>query len=457
MAKSNTKHLVLLLLVITWLAWPVVVAAQDGSCPGGSYTLTRPQGTWPDDLDICGYDVNYISVEDDPSNNYPCDQYIEADQQDWQSDGVTISFVPEPVTGWGHYIRVNFLYWGAETIWPPVPSNVTLRAEYITAGGEVYSTAIMPISDFPRSSQFTGWVYYDVYVIDFYLPTPHDFDDPVTGYVRLNFDDDENLPLVYVFVKLASVHVGWLAYSPEHCPLPFGDLPATPTLVPWPTETATLPPTWTPTGTYYPPTSTPTWTPGPTAIGGTVTPLPTPTPLIFPTAPAENTPTRMPTVVLPTIAFPTIDFPNVAAAAANQPEQNNLVAVPDIAGPIEMVATQWSDVINKSFDQLVITNTIGITTASGAVAYLISPPTPEAGDYEQYLPAAVQDATNSMASVISFVKSIQLYLPTMWPTIYALLAGVSIIIFTIVVKFAVHWAVIILEWIRRIWEAIPLN
>ena len=458
MARFGSKHLILILFILLGVLIPTKKVSADG-CPENWTAHQPPSGTSPDNVTVCTYDLIGAWVGGSGVEQVPCQgQNIVL----WIDSAPNASFARivfqednPPLTD---QVQIGFAvvqYGNAYR-----PDEPELAVDVINdLGLNLWSTEI-DLDNYWYEWVFgppPDYIYFRIWYV--YITTPYFGYD--VSHTSIQIRPLEN---PYAIPFLSSFQVGAVRVSPanQQIPVPCNVAapPPTPSPPPWPT----LPPTYTPTGTFTPPTGTPT------PIGGTptvfptspvITPLPTttPTPYVFSTVAAIATPTPWPTVVIPTINFPNVSLPVPDPLLPPEPADNSPAVLPgyNLTDPIEMIATQWADVINAPYQYLSITSTIGITTAAGSVAYLISPPTPIPGDFEYYAPTAVQDAVSTLGLVISLIKSVQIYFPVMWPTILAILLAFSLILFTVIARFIVSWVVIILEWIRRVWEAIPLN
>lgn len=458
------RRLLLLSLFLVALYFPAGAASADGVCPDNWTAHQPPLGTSPDNVTICTYDLIGAWVGGSGVEQVPCQgQNIVL----WVDSAPNASFArivfqaDNPALA--DQVQIGFAvvqYGNAYR-----PNDPELAIDVINdLGLNLWSTEV-DLDDYWYEWVFgppPDYIYFRIWYV--YVATPYFGYD--VSHTTIQIRPLEN---PYAIPFLSSFQVGAVRVNPANQQIPVpcdvAEPPPTPSPPPWPTltPTSTIPPTYTPTGTYIPPTETPTPIGTPTLFptSPAITPLPTATSTsyVFSTVAAIATPTPWPTIIMPTISFPGVSMPEPNPLDPPEPADNSPAVLIDynLTDPIEMVATQWADVLSMPYKYLAITSTVGITTASGSVAYLISPPTPIPGDYEYYAPTAVQDAVSTLSLVISLVKSVQIYFPVMWPSILAILIAFSLILFVVIAKFVVSWAVIILEWIRRIWEAIPLN
>jgi hypothetical protein len=63
----------------------------------------------------------------------------------------------------------------------------------------------------------------------------------------------------------------------------------------------------------------------------------------------------------------------------------------------------------------------------------------------------------NIATPIRFIKSVRLYMPNLWPLVMFIMTAFLLAFNTAVVKFAITIIGEVIEIIRKVWEAIPLN
>lgn len=467
MARFSSKHLILIVIIMLACFIPTKRASADDPCPPGWFLGSLPSGTSPDNLQVCYFDWLNAGV------TYEADAACDGEYMFlyYTTPGAGVAHIriypQENDPAFGGAVQVGFLAWffGVEMEEDATPE---LLFEYINEDGQVLYGKSINLENYPYTWEqgifgITPIIYrrYTVYFTTFPIGG-----ELSSGHFRLSPHPDfiDVVPFLSS-INIASFRVAGANHTlPQPCANGYPNPTATP-IPETPTPGPTAPPTYTPTGTYATPTPTETGTPTmtpPIYVTSpivTITPAPTITPPTFVAAPVPATPTPWPTIIMPTIAFPDVNLPVPDPLLPPEPADNSPATLLNynLTDPIEMIATQWVDVINAPYEYLSITSTIGITTASGSIAYLVSPPTPVPGDFEYYAPTAVQDAVSTLSLVISLIKSVQIYFPVMWPTILAVLLAFGLILFTVIARFIVSWAVIILEWIRRVWEAIPLN
>lgn len=469
MNKMNKFVLITLTIFVFWGS-TTRVHAQEIGCPAEDTEIGTPHGSWPGSLVVCESIYNNTYITEDPQNFYPCTQHITAQGSLAYPYGTFgfVAYVPSESV-----VRIRFLYWEGSYLFYATPgSEATILVEYITADGLQYDYLEIPVNSFPNVvTAYYGFYdlpyYYRVYMVDFFISVPNG--GVTNGLFAIAFQGVDMIGDMSAHV--ASLQVGsFNQVFPDFCPLPNGDpWPLTPT----PPGYVSPTPIATPTGTIPF-----TYTPAPTAIAGTIMPTRTPTAIVLATLPLIDTPTPYPVISLPTLQFPlwifptiepintppplTVVFPTATPAATNTPfgggEDGEELGdgVDEMAADIAMLATQWVGVIDAGYEQMALTRTVGITTWVDSFNILVRGPDPvEVEQYAALAPVPVVQAANTMATVISLIKSLQLYAPSLWPVVLTLLISFSLVTGTIIVKVLTNIVWRLLEWIRRLIELIP--
>jgi len=222
---------------------------------------------------------------------------------------------------------------------------------------------------------------------------------------------------------------------PAMCAIPGVTSPATPT------------PNWTPT---------PAGTPASTPIGGTPyptspasTPFPTSTvaPIAFPTTQSEITPTPWGSYTMPSISFPSVSFPDIPPAE-----------VIDMGVPTTSPGGTVPTVVSGNSAGLVTRIYQVNDNWAGAVATAemnadISQDVTGVGS-----PAALANVvTQNIGAPISYFKAVLVYMPNAAPYLGVLLLMAAWVAFNVMAQPMIGVLKVVLELIRRLWEAIPLN
>lgn len=433
MARTNSCLILILLL------FPAAQAAQPELICLPLYAgMSNASQTYPTEVHTCYSALGtsaYVATDDD--DRFPCDQQV---RFLFGGNPSAVAITLPPNYNMSDLVRLRVMIIGEGHIFPDSPptdrgdDSITVQVFSQDDWGVLLSEETRILNDLPEViGSYTVIiginVTYSVWFVDVPLLTESGM---VGGFANFRLNN------VNTLFQLASMQAARFdAPLPDFCPVPNTTNP--PTSTPWPSPTVgpgTPTNTPFPTGTLYPTgTIAPTFTPG-----------------SFPTIPAENTPTPMPTVVLPPVIFPTVFI-------ATPPPL--VTATPDDGGggynfidPISGAATAWAGVINAPATFAPDANT-GLGNTNEVIGMLVAPPTIPAGGVEEV--GSIQEVGNSIATLISFIKSVQLYLPRTWPMVMVSLAVLGLILFTYTARFAVRWAVALIEWIRRLWEAIPLN
>lgn len=431
MARNYPSLIVALFLFFS----PVMQSSPDLACPQLFNLMDTPTQTYPPTTDVC-YSAAGSSahVTTDDSERFPCDQQV-----NFLFGVVDPSAVSIHLDGYNtaDIVRARVQIISEVHIFPDSPpsdrgdDSITVRFYSEDDWGVLLSEQTIFLNDIPEvigSYTIVDPVIatYSVFFLDLLVPTEV---GSIGGFVVFDLNNTNTS------FGLASMQGAYyLEPLPDFCPVPNTTNP--PTSTPFPSPTVGP---GTPTSTPYP---TSTWIP-------TIPIQPTFTPGSFPTIPAENTPTPWPTVILPPVTYPTISIPTPPPL---------ITATPDDGGggfnfidPITGAATAWAGIINGPATFSPGANT-GLGDTNEVIGMMVAPPTP-AGVFSGA--EGVQETANTLATIISFVKSVQLYLPRTWPVVYVTLAVMGLIVFTYAARFAARWAVTVLEWLRRLWESIP--
>jgi hypothetical protein len=422
------------------LFWPgraeAAPAMQNGACPPNSFLVTTPQGTYQDDLVVCSYNLLRVHTQNNVPGRYPCTQRVTMEEQTPWSDGTEhVIYVPDNDQYYGSQLRFRALVYAIEfpyQFFPPAPlpgavlDTSHIGIQHYNSGGFLSAATFKSFTEYQAISTYFEdfpWTYtYKVYLIDetFYSATGQG------GYIRVRIAQSNDQSVRWP-VGIASVRLGSQQDNmPEHCEIPNANLPG-----PTPGSTSTLPPTWTPNATTVgTPSPTPVLTPPPTSVGGTPGPQWTPTPLSFPTVPAENTPTAWAPYSIATINWP--DLPPTVVPAGFPTVDVVTTGIEELANAIE---NEWSPAME--FGQGVGDLDNAALTGTGSPNQIVS------------------EVTAVMSGPISYVKAIQTYLPNTAPYVGFLILAVSWIPFNMMFKFGLSIIARLFELIRRIVELIP--
>lgn len=458
-----------LFVVIVFIAASILIAqkqvmAQSGACPPNSYLLGNPADSWQSSTKACTYNQLVVSLLDDTLDFYPCQQWVNV--LVWNVGQViqdSVVYVPPAAQFLSQTARVRFHLWFIpvnpfQNLIPPGPEYDTLpvKIEYYSSNGNLMSFSVHPLGDYTKIS--TWWDdgaginhYYNVYIIDQTLYT----DNGAGGFfkVRLLTTEDNRPPNGYSWA-MSSWRAGAQGdYMPELCSIPNASLPG-----PTPHPTGTIPPTWTPNAT---PSPTPIQTPGATSIGTTPVPTWTPTAWVWPTLQAEITPSPWPHMSIPTVQFSTPGIPVVDPVTGSAPAipTPDPVSIGSLASGIELVVTRWFTSTNYGLglgEVLPIQQayTSGITSTyiiSGAIAptrTIIAANAGTVGGVLVGIPVYIGEA-------VGYWKMLGQLLPSFWPLLSGIIIYFFVVVFILLLRFGVHTAIALSEWLRRIIELIP--
>lgn len=462
MAKRYFPHLIILGLLLLALLVPATAYAQDGSCPPNTVTLGgAPQGFGSAITDTCATSLSFQWIVDDTVNNhYPCDQFIYTDADNLYAPDTweKVVLINDPTRWLSNIAHIRFyIYTVVEYAGQPgaliypglaLHDDDQIIIEYFDSSGNLFFSYGEPASYYHWGATYFTLNginhYYNIYRVDQFIDT----DDGYGGYFRVSVDQPSFQGTAFHPVRawgLASVMLGSLFdYLEPWCDVPV-TMPATATPPPTPTIAAT----WTPSGS----TPTPYTTPGATNPATTPQPTWTPTVFIYPTLPAESTATPWPVPQLQPLVFPTLEVPTLAPIATPAPvtvgisttiqaEERATTTWDMFSGSID-IATRWATPVAWSLDSF-DTDTGYDSGISGTV-----PLSSTAG--------AFGAALGSITYPVRFMRTVAAYMPNTW-RIIVIVFGMFLVIFgNTIAKLAVTIISEVINIIRRVWEAIPLN
>lgn len=452
MGRYHTLLITLILSTIVYTMSPAVAVA-DSACPDSTASLGVLHGTYTSDIETCVAYANYAysyAFSSSTSGGYPCDQKLTVNYSHWiQSLAVIGPLFQETADNLGGFygvpedrelggiarVRAYIMFRDRySSISPPNRINGEYIIEYINSGkqridtvtGELDDLIVLP-QEYTSPYGFTR--YRNVYYLDELVNVTYGAGTATGGFFKISLRKTTGFPwdidTVVSSVQIANVDSSF----PAMCPASGSFIG--PTATPSPTPTGTL---FTPEFTAVPATLQPTATLTPLSFS-TIPPAPTFTPLAIPTL----APLVYPTLNVPTIPNPVVSTavftgtPTITPTATTTPIPTTDLSTIDAA--VGSFATQISQPISQSITALTITSTANISSTSESLNTTLS--------YVGY--------------PIRFIKAIRLYAPNSWEFWFVALSAVFIITFVYVAKFAlalVTWAI---EWIRKIWEAVPLN
>jgi len=449
--------LLLIPLLFVWLALPGQAAAQVNQCPEGTYQVTTPGGTWPGTTSVCLSDSNHGGAHS--YDSYLCGSWNYIFPEFWSYTLPTLYFVPGIDVGPG--ANIKFMAAMDNPYHPFGAMPFDLEEGDVTIDIKWYygpSNFLLWMTTIDLASQPMVIDYWNDYLG---LPRPYPVyfiyqETPLwtginTSYTYFTVD-------VLYSSRIRSFDLGagvafqissWQANRydvpfPDYCSLsaPAQPTPTVPPPTPTPTPNGSPTPTPLPTQPVYP-TSAP-----PTII---VTPPPTFTPVTFQQIPAEPTATPWSIPTLANLTFPTpapINTPEAALVLTAQvmtvPAQRATVAA-GWMDDINFIEGVWATPAARSMgmfetwseppDDVVITATHTITNPVTGIYFLVQ----------------------NITMPVRMVKSVFIYAPNLWPLVLAVMISASIMIITVALKFGVGLVATIIEIIRRLWEALPLN
>lgn len=434
MAKLNPYYLILIVLLGLFApAGAGAVAAYDpgdpgdgNPCPLNTYQLAHPAGTYPPSLDLCSSLNSYTtSVFNDNPSYYPCDQYIHV--EDTPNRNTTLFFYPDPLDDFTTSIRYRFLIWGiGQPIFPLDYGDFNFKVSvYDQNTGVFVASANETLGDNLTIETFwTGSYnyYYNVYVVEGQITIPAAYTQDIYFTIRLNRVDNPG-PFFY---NVASIQFAAsdAFNSLNYCPIPntFPPLPAT--FTPTPVVGPTIFPT--PRPTNPPATLVPTWTATP-YVFITMLPPPRATPIPINTYSSISIPPLY--TVAPISTGQPITLTVQAIASTRESEYTSMFSY------TTDLATRWADPVNQAVTTVEITGTLGYSSTLETI-----------------------DASFTYASYpFRFARTLKDYIPNTWPFWLVMLSAFALYVITQVIRFSVTIIVTLIEWIRRLWEAIPFN
>jgi len=253
---------------------------------------------------------------------------------------------------------------------------------------------------------------------------------------------------------------------PSMCTPPGNVIDAPPT----PTPTASPTPSATPTGTIQPtntpapsvtpngtiqPTNTPT---RPSQFATAAPPPPptvTPTPAIVRTVPAQPTATAMAVPTFAALNGPVLVFPEFMAATPRPgatPWINTiLIATTPVSGTASgtititgWVSQQTSSVYNMWVDPMATAES-GIISGTNGLGGIMG------------TGSAMVSVVGESASMFQFIKALRWYMPNLWPLVFMMLFIFTLIMSHRLIKISVAVIGTAIEYLRRIWDAIPFK
>jgi len=422
--------------------------AQNGTCPGYTSPIGNASGTWPSTAVACRPvdPVENTTYALPTLGGYPCGQAY----------GVhTVYSILEITTGtdggffyitppvWStDYLRVRFYLTDRLDLLPGVivnrdigPATVTINSYTSTgsfvAAKSMYITNDSNVQQIEVPAQYQ-WSSYTLYLVDTTIAAS------AGGWLRVQLQTAE--PAGVIDWALSSVQVGKLSdydQFPAMCAIPGVGSPATPT------------PNWTPTpaGTPYATPTAGVGTPYPTAPAGTAYPTTTPAPVVFPTAQGEATPTPWQVYTMPSISFPSVNFPDIPPA---QVIDMGIATQEAGGGPVPTLASSDpSDTVTRIY---AIRDDWAAAVATSQAAASVDTDTGVGS------PAALAGVvTENIGRPISYIKALGVYMPNAAPFVGALILMAAWVVFNVTAKPMIGVGKVVLELIRRLWEAIPLN
>lgn len=482
------KHVFTSLLILVLLAagayFAPVANAQNGLCPAGSYQLTTPTGTYPAGTLLCWpieFSVGFaISIRD--NSTLPCGQYVEMDSGIYAGLFYPrLVVVPPEDHYFGTKPIIMFWVWLSDSGKPLAPGDAKINVTFVQGVEETYKETI-DLYDYPAYQAFyttaggntTGYSPIFVYLE---IDSPEG-DILQNGTIFIQPQVNMQFPNILdpYSVNIASIKLG-RDYDglnmPGMCPIIPEDPPiyaptATPnptlpaTWTPNPGATATPAPNNTPQATAAGQTVTPPYLPTATAITfGVITPQPTATPYTIPTLAPMETPNPAVIPSLQPIQWPTLSVPTLRPLTTPPPlvvtVQNEFQATTEAqqtviwswAGESGDVATRWAEPVQWADDLF------DVWSEDGNAAFYTVELT--ATDSISNPVQSAQAAVSKAVYPVRFVKTLQLYAPATWPLVSTVFISAMLMLFTLFTKLAISIIATVIEIVRRVWEAIPLN
>ncbi len=471
MERRHFPHVAVALVVAALLMSLLpngIALAQDGFCPPNHVGIGTPADTSWWIFDFCSYDETLINIGTDQYGDYPCLQHVKVrafagintqplvwvpfvQDENKFTDIAHIKFYiyTMPLNDFSGWVPpgIDFADWDL------------INVQYFDSNGNLFSSSQTAINNhwYMTSYRINSWgitQYYNIYLVDVYLAT----DDGYGGYFRIGVDQpdvggayNQDMHPRRDWAIASLLFGNWYDNIGEMCDVPYNPQPT-----PTPQPSPTLPATWTPVPGVTPDdTPTPITTPLPTSPMVTVPPSPTMTPIVYPTLMAESTATPYPIPQLQSIAFPTVHVPTLApidtppavVVTANSTVQaaERATITWSMAGDAFDIATRWADPIDFSFGALDTDASIGGGGFISGTETLSS--TNE----------AIGATLRSITYPIRFMKLVRAYMPNGWVLISFVMILFVLIFGVVIARLAVTIIGEVIDIIRRIWEAIPLN
>jgi hypothetical protein len=287
-----------------------------------------------------------------------------------------------------------------------------------------------------------GRDYFNAYLVDELLLA----NTPAGGMIGINVTYGDNDHVDFTVSSFSISAYGDAA--PDYCPIPNAVMPQ-PTVYPSPTFEAT----WTPGAA----TPTAITTPYPTSPISTPYPTSTPTPFTFVTVPAENTPTSIPPLRLPTLQFTTPEIPEIPTLEISGGGGATVVpgSIPDLGDGIEIMVTRW---YTSTQFGLGLDDTLPITeTGSTEPTVFQGPFTPSADipAYDGSFSSALMRIPAMFGTVIGYIKMPFALMPHFSVFLVGIYILLTVILFTLMLKYGLRIGLGVINWIIRIIELIP--
>lgn len=429
------------LLLAAALLVPAAPAGAIPVCPDYHTPYRPPAGMWPGDAMIClpAYVSDLTMFQFKQNSQLPCGeaiQFYNLSMSLVQSEAVFLVAPPDDMELHDGAIIRFYLYddptvWGVE-----LPTQTRVQIDYMVRN-EYRQHVTLNLSDAIR--RIDG-VYnigltpnrMTIYEFDTILWT-----DASGGYFR--FDIGPSDGALHDEYWLSSVQIGPRSQHdnfPAMCSS--GDY---------------IPPTPTPSPTVTPGGPTPTITPTPvsyaTAPVVTLAPTTTATPIVFPTVPAEATATPYTIPLLSPLDFPTPAWPSVPPltpaptvniqSEAMQIAEARVTQVFSGSAAAADIATRWAAPAADSWGLLDPGSTISGTTPISSTT------------------ETIHDAIGRISYPFRFLAATREIAPNTGAIVTILVGLFGLVLFTIFARFGSRVILTIVEVIRRLWEAIPLN
>lgn len=427
-------------------------SAQSGNCPSWTNEIGTAGGTWPGSTKACedASLSNHVAVSG--AANHPCDQqyrFYNLIYGAFQQRKPILYIVPPDGYDLGSLVRMKFMiYQDPVDFGAAMPENTTIHLKFYDAGGVLKGGTSIPLHNSDDvtiiAAVWDGPVVdfvYDVYIVDTAISVGTG--NHAGGYATMMVDPGQ----IYETYYVASIQSGsyWDTF-PMSCTSDDWNPPPTPTLM----ATWTPQPEATPDGTTTPgatavPGSTSTPVSFPTSVNGTAFPVPTEAPVVFPTIPSESLPTPWPPYTIAPISFPAIPTTVGMSVDNGGDDGNGGGAVPTLQSNdpssmvtrISAVTEGWQESVD--FGIAAADPSISSTTGLAAPANI------------------VPVISENIGLPISYFKTLMVYMPNAAPYLAVLLLMAAWVLFNVMAKPMIGIAKVVIEIIRRLWEAIPLN